>query len=146
MPHPIKVTEVPYGGGYKTGRTDTVCTLADTDYKVNAVFTEWQSQLVEFDAVLNRFKYKGHGHAVKIDIDLTGSVSNGATVKYVIHRNGVAVPGAVRTRSFQNSNEYGALSVSSIIQAATDDYFELFVNCDSAGVTVSTTEIQLTIL
>jgi len=77
----------------------------------------------------NRLTYTGTDTQVfECHAALSVSTSQATTMTMYLYKNGVAVAGSEIDRK-TSSNDVGAAVVSSLIELATDDYIELWVEC-----------------
>ena len=101
---------------------------------IKAAGTTTAMQLGSFTTTNNRLTYTGTATRT-FEASFTGSSTKGGggstIAKYMIYKNGVAVPGAEIDRSKANTSDEGAMSVMCHVSLATTDYVELWVETDT---------------
>ena len=112
--------------------------------KLTLILHHGHQKNITWNGTTNRFEISEGTFDIRIDVDWTASPSAGAELEYRLYKNGTAITGISRSRSFQNANSKGALSMGGIVNLTTNDYIELYVRSDTAAVTVTSTEVQIT--
>lgn len=124
-----------------TAQTTVAMTLADTYYPITGTFNGSPCDLcTNFTPNgTGSITYNGSGNVMLIDgtSDLSLSGAAAATITYGLFKNGSLVAGAESPTAVNFFNLLQTLSITSAIDSAENDVYDVRVKCDDAGRTLT---------
>ena len=126
-----------------TAPAETVCTLADTYYKIAGVMSDGHS--CGFSVVDNKLKYSGPDGAVFL---FSGSsdarVSKATDLTYGLHKNGELIPEAQSPHTFPAAARISNLSITAICMLDNGDDLDVYMKSSEANLTATVRSLNIT--
>lgn len=126
-----------YGEFYITTSIATTCPLADTYYKVSGTTTA--DEIQGFTHSNGRLTYTGTGtriFLVSVAISVSSDTNN-VVLSTQVYINGVAHTASLIQRKIATAGDVGAQAIVTLLTLTTDDYIEIYIASDKAGVNIT---------
>ena len=116
----------------------------DTYQKIIGTWTDGCANRFTVDDVNDRIIYNG----VRSMVALMNGVSDIQTDKacqitYALYKNGTLVTGAETPHTFASASKYATISITTLIEIAANDYFEVWAKCDDNTVTLTINSLKI---
>jgi len=135
-----------YAYAYLSATAPTTITVANTFYKIAGVTTAILNE--KFTHTNNRLTYIGEPDQLfRISVGLSVTSDTGSQlIKYCAAINGVAIPHSqLSHKTGATGSDVIALAGQKMIEMKKDDYLEVFITCDNAGVELTAEYMTITI-
>lgn len=121
-----------------TVESDTTLTTADTAYALTGDFTD-SSLNTNFTTTSNGGRITYNGNSEKFIFNGTADINSNKAceLKVVLYKNGSAISTVGTTHTFVASNKVSTIAITSFVEASTDDYFEVYLESDTANTIIS---------
>jgi hypothetical protein len=134
-----------HGFTYLSSETTTLCTLADTFYKIGGTWASGSHTYFEYSGN-GKTTYKD-GTGIHFLLNGVSDVSSdkNCTICYALYKNGELVEDAQTPHTFEHAHQITNISITSALETLNyDDYLEVYCKSNVAATTLTHKTLQLT--
>ena len=122
---------------------DTVCTLADTYYKIAGNMIDGYE--CGFRVGINKLEYTGPSKVTFLFNGVSDlKVSKAANITYGLYKNGALVIQAQTPHTFVAAAKTSNISITALAELNQGDELEVYIKSDEAGLTATVSSLNIT--
>jgi hypothetical protein len=143
----IDQTPLRKGAQALTAEQATLCTDANTYYKIGGTWTTGENRGFEIDG-LGKITYKdGTGISFLFNGASDVSADKNCTITYGLFKNGSLITGAETPHTFDAANKIESISITAFVENLQyDDYFEIYCKSNQVNTTITSKTLSITFL
>jgi hypothetical protein len=142
----MRAIKTPNNRGQMHLATGTTLAFAATDTyeKIVGTWTDGCANNFVVDDVNDRITYTGKQTMCMLMNGVSDcQVNKNCQISYALYRNGSLVTGAETPHTFQAVAKYSNISITTLLNINSGDYFEVFAKCDAGDTTLTINSLKI---